>query len=208
MSSFDERAATWDDAAKIERARVLADAIAGAVPSDASTRLFEYGAGTGLVSEQLAPSVGPITLADPSAGMREVALRKVAAGSLPATTRVWGTDLATDDVPEDRFDLIVTVMTLHHIADLPPVLDAFAAMLADGGHLCIVDLEAEDGSFHGGSGQDAGAGHAHDGFEPDQLVGMLGDAGFTTSVQRSVHDVMKNDTVFPLFLAVSTRTNG
>ena len=208
MSSFDERAATWDDAAKIERARALATSINAAVPLDRSMRLFEYGAGTGLVSEQLASMVGPITLADPSAGMREVALQKVAAGSLPDTTRVWGTDLATESVPEDRFDLIVTVMTLHHIADLPPVLAAFAEMLVDGGRLCIVDLEAEDGSFHGGSGQDAGAGHAHDGFEPDQLVGMLGNAGFTTSVQRSVHHVMKNDRPYPLFLAVSTKNNG
>ena len=208
MSSFDEKAATWDDDAKIERARALAAAIAAAVPLDRSMRLFEYGAGTGLVSQQLASMVGPITLADPSAGMREVALQKVTTGSLPDTTRVWGTDLATEAVPDDRFDLILTVMTLHHIADLPPVLDAFATMLSDGGHLCIVDLEAEDGSFHAGNDDGGHVGHAHDGFEPDQLAHMLADAGFTTSVERSVHHVMKNETAFPLFLAVSTKNNG
>lgn len=81
--SLDDKAATWDDEAKIERARAVADAIAGAVPLEPSMRLFEYGAGTGLVAEQLASRVGPITLADPSAGMREVASEKVAAGSLP-----------------------------------------------------------------------------------------------------------------------------
>jgi ubiquinone/menaquinone biosynthesis C-methylase UbiE len=205
MSSFDDKAATWDDEAKIERARAVADAIAGAVPLEPSMRLFEYGAGTGLVAEQLASRVGPITLADPSAGMREVASEKVAAGSLPPTTRVWGTDLATDGVPEDRFELIVTVMTLHHIADLPPVLAAFAEMLTDEGRLCIVDLEAEDGSFHAGSGHDAGVGHAHDGFEPDQLAARLADAGFTTSVERSIHHVTKDGRAYPLFLAVSVK---
>ena len=41
-------------------------------------------------------------------------------------------------------------MTLHHIHDLSTVLAAFATLLADGGHLCIADLEKEDGSFHGG----------------------------------------------------------
>ncbi len=208
MSSFDERAATWDDDAKVDRARALAAAIAAAVPLNRSIRLFEYGAGTGLVSEQLAPSVGPITLADPSAGMREVALQKVADGSLPDTTRVWSTDLANDAVPEDRFELILTVMTLHHIADLPPVLDAFATMLDDGGYLCIVDLEAEDGSFHAGNDDGGHVGHAHDGFEPDELVGMLRDAGFITSVDRSVHHVTKNDRPYPLFLAVSTKNDG
>ncbi len=205
MSSFDDKAATWDDEAKIERARAVADAIAGAVPLEPSMRLFEYGAGTGLVAEQLASRVGPITLADPSAGMREVASEKVAAGSLPPTTRVWGTDLATDGVPEDRFELIVTVMTLHHIADLPPVLAAFAEMLTDEGRLCIVDLEAEDGSFHAGRGHGAGVGHAHDGFEPDQLAARLAGAGFTTSVERSIHQVTKDGRAYPLFLAVSVK---
>ncbi len=205
MSSFDDKAATWDDEAKIERARAVADAIAGAVPLEPSMRLFEYGAGTGLVAEQLASRVGPITLADPSAGMREVASEKVAAGSLPPTTRVWGTDLATDGVPEDRFELIVTVMTLHHIADLPPVLAAFAEMLTDEGRLCIVDLEAEGGSFPAGSGHHAGVGHAHDGFEPDQLAARLADAGFTTSVERSIHQVTKDGRAYPLFLAVSVK---
>lgn len=205
MSSFDDKAATWDDEAKIERARAVADAIAGAVPLEPSMRLFEYGAGTGLVAEQLASRVGPITLADPSAGMREVASEKVAAGSLPPTTRVWGTDLATDGVPEDRFELIVTVMTLHHIADLPPVLAAFAEMLTDEGRLCIVDLEAEDGSFHADTDHDSGVGHAHDGFEPDQLAARLADAGFTTSVERSIHQVTKDGRAYPLFLAVSVK---
>ena len=96
-------------------------------------------------------------------------------------------------------------MTLHHIADLPPVLAAFAEMLTDEGRLCIVDLEAEDGSFHAGSGHDAGVGHAHDGFEPDQLAARLADAGFTTSVERSIHQVTKDGRAYPLFLAVSVK---
>ena len=216
MSSFDDKAATWDDEAKIERARAVADAIAGAVPLEPSMRLFEYGAGTGLVAEQLASRVGPITLADPSAGMREVASEKVAAGSLPPTTRVWGTDLATEGVPEDRFELIVTVMTLHHIADLPPVLAAFAEMLTDAlaaqgeRRRWILEhwphvVEAEDGSFHADTDHDAGVGHAHDGFEPDQLAARLADAGFTTGVERSIHHVTKDGRAYPLFLAVSVK---
>src|SRR5690606_42045723 len=45
---FDEKAATWDDdPAKVERARVVADALRDAVPPGPTTRLLEYGAGTG-----------------------------------------------------------------------------------------------------------------------------------------------------------------
>ena len=80
-SDFDEKAKTWDDdPAKVHRARVVAEAMRTAVPLDSSTRLLEYGAGTGLVSQFLAGHVGPITLAEPSAGMRSVMADKITAG--------------------------------------------------------------------------------------------------------------------------------
>ncbi|TAM89996.1 MAG: class I SAM-dependent methyltransferase, partial [Jatrophihabitans sp.] len=165
VDSFDDRAATWDDPDKTARARAVADAITRAVPLDGSERLLEYGAGTGLVAGFLAGSVAAITLADPSAGMREVARGKVESGVLPATTRVWDLNLDLSAPPAEVFDLIVTVMALHHVAGLPAVLSGFAAMLADGGHLCIVDLEEEDGSFH----DDPGVA-VHSGFGESSLV--------------------------------------
>ncbi len=122
-------------------------AIAGAVPLDRRVRLLEYGAGTGLVTQALRDAVGPVTFADASAGMREVMHTKINAGELPAA-RVWALDLATDPSPDESFDLIVTVLTLHHIPILDGVLAGFAQLLEPGGHLCIVDLDEEDGSFH------------------------------------------------------------
>ncbi len=110
-------------------------------------RVLEYGAGTGLVTQALRKSVGPVTLVDTSAGMRDVMADKVASGIIP-DARIWNLDLSTDEPPDEKFDLIVTVLTLHHIPDIDPVLAAFATMLAEDGHVCIVDLEAEDGSFH------------------------------------------------------------
>lgn len=200
MSSFDERAATWDDEAKTERARVVAAAVKRVVAPTASTRLLEYGAGTGLVSQQLAGSVGPITLADPSAGMREVMHTKVATGALPATARVWDLDLSGGDVPDDRFDLIVSVMTLHHIRDLAPVLDGFARLLDDGGRLCVADLVKEDGSFHQGRDFDG-----HHGFDTDDLSARLGAAGFTGVHVEQVYDLVKDGATYPLFLATGTK---
>lgn len=201
MSSFDERAATWDDEAKTERARVVAEAVRRAVPLTGSTRVLEYGAGTGLVSQQLPGNTGPLTLADPSSGMRDVMHGKVATGALPATARVWDLDLSEGNVPGERFDLIVTVMTLHHIADVPAVLAAFARLLDDGGHLCVVDLVKEDGSFHAGHHDF----HGHHGFDTDDLSAALASAGFTDVRVEHVHDVMKDGTAYPLFLAVATK---
>jgi predicted TPR repeat methyltransferase len=197
-SDFDEKATTWDDdPAKRHRARVVADAIRAAVPLDRSTRLLEYGAGTGLVSQALAGHVGPITLAEPSAGMRAAMVDKVAAGTLPADVRVWDLDLAADAAPDERFDLVVTVMTLHHIHDLVPVLDGFATLLSDGGHLCVADLEEEDGSFH----SDDSSFDGHHGFPRAALTEQLEAAGFLDVRFERCHEMEKEGRTYPLFLA-------
>lgn len=196
---FDEQAATWDeDPAKVERAAAVADAIAAAVPLGPATRMLEYGAGTGLVTQALRDRVGPVTLADTSAGMRAVMQAKVDAGALPAA-RIWALDLAAEAPPEEHFDLVVTVMVLHHIADLAPVLERFAAMLAPGGHLCIVDLDREDGSFHG-----EGFG-GHHGFRRPELAGQLRAAGFTDVEVADCHEMVKDGAAYSLFLAVARR---
>ena len=200
-SSFDDRAATWDEPAKVERARAVAAAIGNAVPLHSSMRLLEYGAGTGLVSQQLADRVGPITLADPSAGMRAVAQDKVTAGTLPASTRVWDLDLSNGTVPDERFDLIVTVMALHHIAELSTVLASFATLLAPGGRACIVDLEEEDGSFHNADFS------GHNGFNQQALTSDLAAAGFTVNYRGGIFDVPKGDRSYPLFLAVCSTSD-
>lgn len=200
-TDFDQKASTWDDdPAKVHRARVVAEAIRRTAPCSPSTRLLEYGAGTGLVSQALVDHVGPITLADPSAGMRAVMADKVAAGALPADARIWELDLTTDEVPTERFDLAITVMTLHHIHDLTPVLAGFAALLADGGHLCVVDLEEEDGSFHASDDDFDG----HDGFGRADLAAQLEAAGFTDVWFEPCHEVEKDGGTFPLFLATCT----
>lgn len=197
--SFDEKAATWDDdPAKVERARVVADAIRTTVPLDSSTRVLEYGAGTGLVTQALRDAVGPVTMADTSTGMRDVMRAKVEAGTIP-DARVWDLDLATQPVPDERFDLVVTVMTLHHIHDLDTVLKGFADLLVEGGHLCVVDLEEEDGSFHGHDFA------GHHGFERSALAERLAGAGFTDVAFRDCYHVVRDGETYPLFLATSTR---
>ncbi len=199
-TNFDDKAKTWDDdPAKVERARVVAQAIRATAPLKPSTRLLEYGAGTGLLSQALAEHVGPITLAEPSAGMRRVMVDKVAAGTLPENVRLWDLDLATGEVPDERFDLIATVMTLHHIPHVDPVLHGFATLLADGGHLCIVDLEEEDGSFHS---SDPGF-DGHHGFGSVALEELLRAAGFTGVRFEQCHEIEKEGGTYPLFLATA-----
>ena len=199
---FDDQAAAWDDdPAKVARAAAVARAVSAAVDLGPSVRLLEYGAGTGLVTEALQDQVGHLVLADTSAGMRQAIDAKIDSGALRAA-EVWDLDLTTTSVPAEQhgaFDLVVTVMVLHHIADLPPVLARFAELLAPGGHLCIGDLEQEDGSFHG----EGFAGHH--GFERPALAAQLGAAGFRDVSIEDCTEMVKHEVTYQVFLAIGTR---
>jgi ubiquinone/menaquinone biosynthesis C-methylase UbiE len=175
-TDFDARAATWDDdPVKVERARAIAAAIEREVPLAPSMAGLEYGCGTGLLGFLLRPRFAELTLADLSDGMLAVAARKIAAAG-DAHARVAKLDLLADPLPPDRYDVIFCAMTLHHIRDTDAILRRFRAVLRPGGFLCIADLDAEDGSFHG-------AGHdVHLGFDRDALVATL--AGVRTGVHR------------------------
>lgn len=175
-SSFDDRARTWDDEAKTERAKSVAGTIVAATSPTSATCLMEYGAGTGLVAQFLAPRVGSVTLADPSEGMREVAAEKVASGVFPTGTRIWDLDLDVTDAPGDRFDLIVSVLALHHVRDLPTVLARLGTMLAPGGQLAIVDLEADGGAFHADTVNEHDGGHGNSAHEGGHRGGHEGHA--------------------------------
>jgi SAM-dependent methyltransferase len=105
-------------------------------------------------------------------------------------------DLSTAEVPAQRFDLIMAVMTLHHIPVLEPVLAGFVDLLEPGGHLCVVDLVEEDGSFHEGGDFDG-----HNGFNATELAKLLCAAGFAESEFAQVYEVAKREKSYPLFLA-------
>lgn len=196
---FDEKSLTWDeDPKKVARARATADRIREAVPVRGDMRMMEYGAGTGQVAQGLQDHVGHVVLADSSSGMLEKLQDKLDAGVF-RDAEVRDLDLGRDPLPDDRFDLIVTVMAMHHIVDLPPVLSAFEQLLAPGGVLCVVDLEEEDGTFHKYEFD------GHQGFARDKMTSLLTDAGLGDVEFRDCGAVEKPHGTYPMFLAIAQR---
>lgn len=196
---FDAKAATWDDdPTKVDRAQRVAGLIRAHVDLDTNMDVLEYGAGTGLVSQALTEHVGHITVSDRSVGMLEVLRNKVAAGLL-GNAAVADLDLAAASNLDRTFDLIVSVMVFHHIPELDAVLQQMHALTADGGYVCIADLDAEDGSFHG----EGFAGHH--GFERDTFEADLVRAGFRDVEFHDAGTVTKDNGEFGLFLAVARR---
>lgn len=183
MTDFDARAATWDDDPdKVVRARQVAEAIRATVPTTPRTTVLEYGCGTGLLGLALAPHVARITLADSSEGMLEVVRRKLAGGAA-SNAAALQLDLERDPLPDDRYDLVCSLLTLHHVHDLDQVLRQLHSALTAGGTLCVADLDAEDGSFHG-HGADV-----HHGFERTALAVRLRAAGFAAPAFSTVHEI-------------------
>lgn len=199
---FDDRAATWDDDPdKIRQSGEVADAIAAAVSLPPRARVLEYGAGTGLVTTALLQHLTDpaLTFADNSSGMRQVLADKVEAGTLPSPARVWDLDLESAPVPSDRFDLVLTSNVLHHVQQLDRVLGGFAELLDAGGHLCIADLDREDGSFHD---HDFGG---HHGFSRDELAAQIEAAGLTDVSVGDAGKVVKGGRDYSVFLAVARK---
>ena len=197
---FDERAATWDDDPdKVRRAREVAEAVAAAVPLTGTERMLEYGAGTGLVSQALQDRVGPITLADTSAGMRTVMTDKIATGALPRDARVVALDVEMQQVPQERFDLVVGSLVLHHVQQLDAALAALADLLTPGGHLAIADLDQEDGSFHQHDFD------GHHGFDRAELAADLEGVGLTDVRVSDCTRIEKDGQDYQVFLATARR---
>lgn len=200
--NFDDKATTWDeDPDKVRQSGEVARGIAAAVPLAPRSRVLEYGAGTGLVTIALLDDlVDPtLTLADNSSGMRQVLADKVEAGTLPSPTRVWDLDLETHPVPTDRFDLVLSSMVMHHVKQLDVVVRAFAELLATGGHLCIADLDAEDGSFHQHDFD------GHHGFDRAGLAATLEEVGFVDVTVSDCSTIDREGVPYSVFLMVARK---
>lgn len=121
---FDEIAAAYDASLPAhvvahyldKRAAFLTGLVAGG-------SVLDVGCGTGLLAAQLSAAGYQVVGIDPSDGMLAV-MR----GRSPEVEAVKG---AGDDLPfqSDRFDLVVTVATLHHIADADRVRATLAEMV-------------------------------------------------------------------------------
>src|SRR5204862_6055874 len=98
------------------RAAEVAEAVRTAIPLAPTDRLVDVGAGTGLLGLALVNEVAEVVLLDPSAGMIEVATAKLADGALPRVHAVRH-DLLVDAPPAERFDVAVSLLVLHHLAD-------------------------------------------------------------------------------------------
>jgi ubiquinone/menaquinone biosynthesis C-methylase UbiE len=204
MTNFDERAKDWDsDPKKVERARVVADAIRKVIPLSTDMNALEYGCGTGLLSFALQEDLGRITLADTSQGMLDVLSEKIAASGVK-NMRPVRLDLSTDLLPAEKYHITYSLMVLHHIHDAKGILSKFYDVLETNGYLLVADLDMEDGSFHTDGTTDV-----HKGFEQGELQKWVEETGFGNVSFSKAYEIRKQvdgkEKVFPVFLMVAQK---
>jgi len=204
MNEFDEKAATWDDdPKKVERALKIAKTLQRYFKGKSFKKGLEYGSGTGLLGFQLADMIKEITLMDQSSEMIKIAKKKQSPSFKKITALQY--DLLTDPLPNEKYDFIVTLLTMHHIEDTETILRKFNTLLNDGGILAIIDLEKEDGSFHDYDFD------GHLGFEKKKLETQLKEAGLKPSDYFTIYTIRKesrqtDSKEYPLFISIAEKT--
>ncbi len=204
MNEFDIKATEWDkNDMHRDRARTVAREILEEISLTREMTALEFGAGTGLLSYMLKDHLKEITLIDNSEGMVKVLNEKLKAEKAD-NLKVVKADLEHEDFKGGPFDLIYTLMVLHHVGDVETIIRKFHSLLRPGGHLAISDLYSEDGSFHGEGF------HGHHGFDPVSLTALLGKYGFTGINHHKVYVIDKktsdnNSKKFDIFLMTAGR---
>ena len=173
MSLFDEVAQQWDrDPVRRQRALQVADSMRKGIPQDGTWRALEFGCGTAQLSFCLRHELAEITLVDTSEGMLDVARDKIAAAGV-THMRPLLADLTAGELPGGRFELIYSMMALHHLP-APEGISRFLGTCStrEGGTCASPNCEKGEVSFHGEDFP------SHDGFAREELAGMVVREGF------------------------------
>lgn len=204
---FDQQAQDWDnDPKKIERAIIFAKEINDFINPNKSLDALEFGCGTGLLSFELKDFFKTITLADNSEEMINVLKEKIKKGGIKNFKPLLINSLE-NDLKANEYDVIFTLMTLHHIHDVSNIAKIFNAILKTNGYLCVADLVLEDGSFHAHHHDFDG----HNGFDRNELSTILSNNGFRIDYYKICFEIEKKTDAeikkYPLFLMICQKNN-
>lgn len=201
---FDDKAKTWDEKPdRIEMAVKFADQIKKFTANGQFVSALDYGCGTGNVSFLLKDYFSSITLADSSQGMLQQVKDKIEANQITHFEPIL-IDIEENILPK-KFDVIYSLMALHHVNNVQAVLQKFSNILDLKGSIIIGDLVDEDGNFHAyPENQDV-----HFGFDRKELELMLYKAGLKLVTYNIFHEIIRDNEgtpkEYPLFVMVAQK---
>lgn len=222
---FNAEAAAWDSNPDVRRASDSAlQALLAAHPllvrakdggstaPEAGLEVLEIGCGTGLLSVQVAPYVRSILAVDAAGGMIEalkVKLEGLDGADGDAARRAIQPMCILLQDPEDsrlppgaggqrqKFDLVISHLTLHHISDLRALLTTMYGCLRPGGQVALTDFEdfgPEARKFHPEAKM---FGVERHGIKADWFAGLMEEVGFEDVDVRQAWTMDKEVERFP-----------
>lgn len=198
IDRFAHKASSYDqNRSRVDNVENIANSILNTIQFDISMHIMDFGSGTGLLLEKIAPYVGKITAVDVSNSMNSQLHAKL--DGLNCSVDIVETDLEQSDL-DLRLDGIISSMTMHHIKNIDAMFGKFYSMVKEGGFIAISDLDIEDGSFHT---EDTGV--YHFGFDRSEIARSATKAGFCRVQMSSASVVQKPQGDFPVFLLTAMR---
>ena len=194
---FRHKAGNYDQSeCRVDNVGRIADAIQSRVRFRPGMHILDFGSGTGLLLQRVAPLVERITAVDISPSMNAQLESKRA--QLPCELDIREMDL-TREALDHQFDGIISSMTLHHVEDIPGLFARFHGLLNPGGFIALADLDSEDGSFH-----EEDTGVFHFGFDRGWMEDTARQAGFEGVGMMTASAISKPDREYPVFLLTAT----
>ncbi|BHH82348.1 class I SAM-dependent DNA methyltransferase [Desulforhopalus sp. 52FAK] len=195
---FEEKAKDYDaEQWAKDMSPVIGDLILSKVPIHKQMHVMDFGAGTGLISSQIAPEVDRITALDISEAMLE---QLTAKPELENKVTALCQNIITNPIGE-KFDLIISAFAMHHVEDTNKLIQSFSSHSKSGSWIALVDVDEEDGSFHGEDNQ----GVYHCGFNREELKAILKMYSFENIEFVTAHHFTYNERKFTAFLVTATK---
>lgn len=193
MSHFDHVANEWDKPQKSIMMAQLAKKTLAHVSLGKDLAILDFGCGTGLFGLEFEGYAKSLTGVDTSAGMLEVFNQKTK--DYPHINSIQ-IDLEKE-ILEEKFDLVVSSMTFHHLENPQAMIQKLKSMLTEQGKILVIDLEKEDGTFHPNNKE---MGVKHHGFSKEEILNWAESNGLKVEI-NSINDIEKNDRRYSQFLA-------
>ncbi|MCI5166181.1 MAG: class I SAM-dependent methyltransferase [Candidatus Electrothrix sp. GM3_4] len=182
---------------RVANVEKIARSMLQVVAFNPSMDIMDFGSGTGLLLEKIAPFVHSISAVDISQSMHEQLEKK--RHRLGCELEIMKMDLSKS-VIDRKYDGIISSMTMHHVEDIALMFSRFYSMLNNNGFITIADLYTEQGDFH-----TENIGVFHFGFDHQKLIDIAGNAGFGYAKTIPASTVHKPQGDFPVFLLTATK---
>ncbi len=196
---FDAAAAEWDkNQTRVNMATKITSQIIKNIPLQSNHTVMDFGCGTGLVGLNIAPLVAKLVGADLSSEMLKNFKAKA---QMQGLQNVEALEVdSNSDLGENRYDAIVSAMTIHHIEKPNELFGKFTKAIKKGGYLGVADLAKEDGSFHSDN-----AGVYHFGFTTEEFSEFFTKNGFEKPHITVAHTIDKPHKSFDILFCYAKK---